>query len=155
MRPSEHLFFGVVFSLILLFFFPSIGVLGFLITALSSVLIDIDHYFYFVYKKKNLSLIKAYQWYIQSGKKFDTLSQEQKKKVYSGFYILHGVEILFVLFLLGIYFYKYFLFVFIGFLIHLSLDLFSELIFKQRIDKLSVIYDFLKFRKIISIERLF
>ena len=151
MYPLQHLKFGAIFSLLILFLFPQIGLTGFLIIFLSSVLIDVDHYLYYVYKKKDLSLKNAYKWCIKKRKKFLSLPRKQRNKFYTGFYFLHGIEILIVLFFLA-FLSDYFLFVFIGVLFHLFLDFIDQIVHKNRIDKLSLIYDFFKFKKLKCIE---
>ena len=72
MMPSEHMFYGFFASLLVLFFFPSIGTFGFLIVFLSSFLIDTDHYLAYVYLKKDFSLSKSVEFYLAMG-------NEQKK----------------------------------------------------------------------------
>ena len=57
MLPKYHIIFGFLFSLILFIFFPFIGLGGFLIIFASSVLIDVDHYAYYLFKNKILSII--------------------------------------------------------------------------------------------------
>ena len=69
MYPTQHLLLGIIFSLVLLFLFPQIGFLGASIIILSTVLIDVDHYVYYVYKKKDLSLKNSYNWIIKKGNK--------------------------------------------------------------------------------------
>lgn len=154
MRPINHLFFGLVFSTFLFLLFPKIGFFGFSIIILSSVLTDVDHYFYYVHKKKKFNLKKCYNWYIENWKKFCKLSKKQKVNFYSGWYFFHGFEILVLLTLFGIFISKYFFFILIGFSFHLFIDLSNEIAFKDRIDKISTIYDFFKYKKIKNIEEL-
>ncbi|MDP2673070.1 MAG: hypothetical protein Q8O84_04625, partial [Nanoarchaeota archaeon] len=60
MLPKYHVLFGFLFSLILFLIFPFIGLSGFLIIFISSVLIDIDHYLFYVFKNRIFSINKAY-----------------------------------------------------------------------------------------------
>ena len=147
MYPKQHLIFGIIFSAVLFFLFPQIGLTGFLIIFLSSFLIDVDHYLYYVYKKKDLSLKHAYNWFIKKKKRFLALPRKQRNKIYIGFYFLHGIEILIVLFLFS-FFSKYFLFIFTGFAFHLLLDAVDQTIYWDRVDKFSLVYDFIKFKKL-------
>jgi len=147
MYPLQHLSLGIVFSLIILFIFPQIGLIGFLIIILSTILIDIDHYIYYIYRKKDWSLKNAYNWSSNTGKKFFLFSKKQKDKFYTGFYFLHGVEIILVCLLLSIIS-KYFLFISLGFTFHLLLDIYFIGRYHNRVDRVSVIYDFLKFKKL-------
>ncbi len=148
MIPRQHLFFGLIFVLILFFIFPQIGWIEFFIIIASTILIDFDHYVYYVYKKKNLNLKKAYYWFFENCKKYCSLSREQKNKYYTGFCFLHGVEILVILFFLGKFFSVYFYYILIGFSFHLFLDIVYQIYSKERVDKFSLIYDFFKFKKL-------
>ena len=148
MIPTKHFYFGLILALILFFIFPQIGLIEFFIIIASTVLIDVDHYLYYVYKKKDWNLKKAYHWFYKNCKKYASLSEEQKNQYYGGFCFLHGIEILIILFLLGRFFSVYFYYMLIGFAFHLSLDTVHQLIQKGRVDKLSVIYDFFKFKKL-------
>jgi len=152
MYPLPHLISGIIFSLILFFIFPQINLIGSFIIVISTVLIDIDHYIYFIYKKKDWNLKNAYDWSIEVCKKFSSLPKTQRNKFYSGFCFLHGIEILIILIILGILVSKYFLFIFIGFLFHLFSDVIYQIVQRERVDKLSLVHDFLKFRKLKLIE---
>lgn len=154
MYPSQHLFFGIIFALILFFIFPQINYIGFLIIVLSSFLIDVDHYLWYVYKKKDWSLKNAYNWSIEIIKKALSLPRRQRNEFYGGFCFLHGIEILFILFFLGISVSNVFLFIFVGIAFHLLLDVTDETIYHDRIDKFSIIHDFFKYKKLKFIENL-
>ncbi len=152
MRPQIHFLLGIIFVIFLyFFFFPIISVFGLTIIFLSSVLIDIDHYIYYVFKKKDLNPFKAYEWYKKYTCKFCSLPNEKQKKLFLGFYFLHGIEILLLFLFLG-YISQFFIFIFIGFFFHWSVDLISDIIWKRRLDKLSIIYNILNFRKLTPLE---
>lgn len=125
MLPKNHLLFGIIFALVLLVIFPQIGIIGFSLVALSSVLIDVDHYLFYVYKKKNLSIKKAFQWNLDTGKKFFLLPESKRKEVYGVFCFLHGIEVLALLFFLSLFFGP-FIFIFLGFTFHMFFDVLSE-----------------------------
>jgi len=155
MRFKVHFLLGIIFIILLYFlFYPIISLFGLLVIFLSSFLIDIDHYFYYIYKKRDFSLIRAYKWYMTTMHRFCSLPPEKQKKLYIGFYIFHGIEILIILFLLGFYVSKIFIFVLIGFFFHLSTDLISEIIFGQRIDKIFLFQNLLAMRKLTNFEKI-
>ena len=146
MLPKYHIFLGFLFSLILYLVFPFIGFLGFFIIFFSSFLIDIDHYIYYIFKKKDLNLKNAYKYFFEKRKKYISSTKPVKEMSNPAMYFLHGIEILLVLFLLGIFVNKLFLFIFIGFLFHLFLDILEQIYYGFRITKVSLIYDFINFK---------
>ena len=148
MLPKWHLFLGFIFSLILFIIFPKIGIIGFVIIFFSSFLIDADHYIYYVFKKRDLSLKNAYSWFIQKRKKYLALSRKKRNEVYLEIHFLHGIEPLLILFVLGIYVSEYFFYILIGFAFHLFLDITHQRKFHDRLDRISLIYDFIKFRNL-------
>ena len=152
MLPKSHILLGFIFSLILFIIFPKIGIIGFVIIFFSSFLIDVDHYIYYVFKKRDLSLKNAYSWFIQKRKKYLALSRKKRNEVYLEIHFLHGVEILIILFLLGLFVHKYFCYILIGFAFHLFLDVIHQRKFHDRLDRISLIYDFLKFKKLKFLE---
>lgn len=151
MYVKHHIILGGLFSLILFLVFPAIGLIEFSLIFLSSFLIDVDHYTYYVYKKKDLSLKKAYKWFMKMEKKLLSLPRNQRNKISSNLVFLHGIEMLILLFLLG-FVSKYFFFIFIGFSFHLLLDMVKETSYHDRIDKFSLIYDYFKFKKLKKLE---
>jgi len=82
------------------------------------------------------------------------MPERERKNFYLGFYIFHGIEPLIILFLLGFYISQFFNFILIGFLFHLVTDLISEIILKQRIDKISIIQNFLIIRNLSDFEKM-
>ncbi len=174
MYPKQHLFLGIIFAIFLFIFFSEIGIIGILIILLSAIFIDVDHYIYYVYqknyalprsflgfgnsrtlrcaisqefpnKKKDFSLINAYENSMDKTKKFLLLPKSERNNAYLGFYFLHGIEILFLILALS-FFSKYFLFIFAGFSFHLLLDIVHQTTYWDRIDKFSLIYDYIKFK---------
>jgi hypothetical protein len=106
---------------------------------LSSVLIDFDHYLYYIFEKKKFSLKSAYHWYLIERERFHRLSREEKKKHRYFIFIFHGLEVLIILFFLSNYCYVLF-FVLIGFTIHLAEDLTIASKFKYLKRKLFLSY---------------
>ena len=145
MLPSKHIIFGFMFSSLLLFIFPEIKVLGFTIIFLSSFLIDVDHYIYYIMAKKDLSLKKAHKWFSENYKKALSLPIAERKKINPGFLLFHGIEATVLLVVLSFY-NNLFLLVLIGFLFHQFLDLLTLVYFHFPLYKLgSQTYNFLKF----------
>ena len=151
MFPKTHIILGIIFSLILIYFF-NFSLLAGIIVFLSSVLIDVDHYLYYVYKKKDLNLKKAYNYFIGKIKKLKKLPEREKRKTYTSFCFLHGFEIMFILSLLGFFFSFYFYYIILGFLFHLIFDYIDQIKNHKRFDRISLIYDFIKFRKLRYLE---
>lgn len=129
MLPKKHLILGAIFSIILFILFPKIGFLGFFLILFSSVLIDVDHYIYYIYKKRDFNISNSYKWYSKPIKKWNNLSQEKRKEFYSGIFLFHGLEIIIILLFL-IFYFNFFIYILIGFLFHQILD-FIDLIYKQ------------------------
>jgi len=153
MKLKYHFFFGILLTILLYFLFsPIISLFGLLIIFLSSFLIDVDHYLYYLCKKGDFSLIRAYKWYVKNSHKFCLVPLDKRKNFYLGFYVFHGIEPIIILFFLGFYISQFFTFILIGFFFHLSADLISEIIFRQRIDKISVIQNLLLMRKLTNFE---
>ena len=122
MRPKQHIILGLIFAAVFLLLFPQIGWTGFLIIILSSVLIDVDHYLFYVWYKKDYSLRNSYRWFVKKDMEFRNLSKKQKKKIKFFPIILHGLEALFILIILS-FFSKIFLYILVGFLFHGFLDI--------------------------------
>jgi hypothetical protein len=152
MLPNKHIFFGTIFSVALFLIFPKISVIGLFTLFISSFMIDIDHYIYYIFRKKNLNPIKAYHWYMENRKKFYSLSSEKRKSTYGGLYVLHGLGFLFILLFLGFFVYNLFLLVFVGFLFHEMFDWYEEIKLDCRPIKLFLIRDFLESKKLKHIE---
>lgn len=149
MLPKTHIILGFVFSVILFFVFPEINYLEAGIIFLSSFLIDVDHYVYYVYKKKDLSLKNAYSWFLKKKAYFDKLSKEQRKKYSSGsFLFLHNIESLIIIFLLAFLLELSILgFIGIGFSFHLITDWSVDWYYWRRLYKLSIIKNHINNKK--------
>ena len=85
MYTKHHVFLGVIFSFILFLIFPKIGLIGFSLIILSTIFIDVDHYVYYIYKKKDWSLRNAYNWFIKAEKIFFSLPRSKRNKTYIAF----------------------------------------------------------------------
>jgi hypothetical protein len=112
MLPKYHVVFGFFSALIISLIF-NLNFFYFSIIFLSSILIDLDHYFRYIYKTKNFSPKKFWEW---SMKKY-----KERKKDKPPIFIFHGIESWILLIILS-FFNKIFLFIFLGFMIHMILD---------------------------------
>jgi hypothetical protein len=140
MLPKAHIIFGAFLTLLLHFAFPGVSLFYLAIVLLSSVLIDGDHYFYYIFKTGNLNPIKAIKWHKEHMKKTFSLSMNERKKIYTGFYFLHGIEWIIIFALLGRFVFPVLTYVSIGFLFHFAIDIPAEFYSKRTIHKSSLIY---------------
>jgi hypothetical protein len=122
MLPRTHILFGLIASLILYLIFPQISTLEASIIFLSSFLIDADHYIYYLFVKKDFSLKRAYNFFLYKKNTHIKLSLREKEKKKQTILLFHGLETLIILFLL-ISVHRVFIFILVGVLIHLILDL--------------------------------
>ena len=148
MLPSRHIFFGSIIAFLSYFTFSQTGMTEALIFLASTFLIDVDHYIYYVLVKKNWSLPKAYRWYRIKRSYWLNLSRPEKNKHRGVILLFHGIEVLAIVFILGIFVHHWFFYIFLGFLFHLFLDILEMQQHQDRIDKISVIHDYIKFRKL-------
>ena len=143
MKITNHIFLGIIFSIFL--FFLNFNFSQISIVFLSSILIDGDHYVYYILKRRNFNLLKCYSWYIENLKRTMRLPMHERKKIYSGFFLFHGIEILIVLFLLGKFISPIFIWIGVGFSFHFIVDIFDEIKVKGSYDKSSLIYNLFRF----------
>lgn len=154
MYPKQHIILGGIFSLVLFFLFPSIGITEALLVFLSSVFIDVDHYFAYAVKKKDLSLKKSYRWFLYLVEKNNKLSPKERKKCHYPLCVFHNIETLIVVTILGFFVSKYFFFIILGMIFHLILDYIEIFKEKARNEKISLIYNLIIFRKLKHIDDL-
>jgi len=120
MLPKWHILLGFIFSVLIYYLF-NLSLLEASIVFLSSFLIDIDHYVWFIFKKKTFNLNKSYKWFIKKRKFFLALPINIRKKYKRSILFLHGIEFCLVIFFLS-FIYNLFLFVLLGIIFHLLLD---------------------------------
>ncbi len=147
MRPKYHVLIGFIVSIILYFFF-SIGIFKTLIVFFSSILIDFDHYLYYIFKTKNFNLKRAHAWYLEKEKQLKKLSKQERKRVTYAFYLFHGLETVLIFVLLGYYLWNLFYFVAMGIFLHLLSDYAEQIFHKKRIFKISIIADLIERKKL-------
>ena len=121
MFPKVHLIAGFIFSIIVFLFFPQISWIGFILIFLSSFLVDIDHYLFYFWLKKDYSLKNAFKWFVEKTKQAFSLPKNQRKKLGEVPCIFHGLETTLVLIFLS-FISKIFLYILIGALFHYLLD---------------------------------
>ncbi len=114
MFPRIHILFGAIFS-ILIYFILHFTILSIILIFLASVFIDVDHYLWYINRKKEFSLKKAFYFH-------KNLPINHKPVMH----IFHNIEFLAIISILS-YFYNIFLFILIGILFHLILDLIAML----------------------------
>lgn len=109
MHVHHHIILGFLFSLML---FPLVGYFS-LIIFLSSFLIDVDHYFYYVIKKKDFNLINSINYYLEKHREEAIL-------------FFHSVE--FFALIISLSFVNHiFIYISLGIGFHFILDIYSSL----------------------------
>ena len=121
MYPTKHILYGLILSLFFLLVFPSIGLTKISLFFLSSFLVDVDHYFYYVFHKKDLSLRNSYMWFVRRTKELRKVPSSKQKEFKKIILVFHGVESWIVLLLISFY-YPIFYYILSGFVFHLFLD---------------------------------
>ncbi len=142
MIPKWHIITGLLFGLLLWLVFPKISLTGAIIVFLASVLIDFDHYVYYVYKTGKFGFRGAFSWYFKNKEKFYAMTKKERSKIYVGLYLLHGVEAIVILIILQVITENpLFSYIIIGFVFHQILDVIDLTKKGYRLDKvISYIY---------------
>ena len=152
MLPQKHLTYGILLSLFLAFILPDIvGFTGVMIIILSTVLLDGDHYVNYILSQGDINILNTYRFFRSNHKKFKALPINKRAEYYWAWCFLHGIEVLIIALLLTVLVSEYFGFAFIGLAFHLILDYSEQWPFLRRKDKISIVHDFLKFRKLKNI----
>jgi len=120
MYPRTHILFGLLMALLIKLIFL-VSLMQALIIFASAFLIDIDHYLYYVFKKKDLSPFRAYAWFIELDKRMEKLSAAKRKQYKTPLMIFHGIEFWLILLILSFYS-RIFTFILIGVAVHMILD---------------------------------
>ena len=147
MLPKYHAFFGFIFAVLLITFFR-ITLIQALLVFFSSFLIDFDHYLYYVYRKRDFNVKKAYFFIKKLHKTISQYPIKKRNRIFLGYFIFHGLEVIFLLFILGLLISPYFFYISLGAFFHLAMDVFYERKIYGSWDKISIIYDFIKFKKL-------
>jgi len=130
MLPKWHILIGFVVSYLLVYYFNFSLVVGLIIFS-SSFIIDIDHYFYYAIYKKDWNPFNAIEWFYELVEKHKKLTITEKKMIKNHILIFHGIEFWMIIFILGIYLNKVFLFILTGIGIHMLAD-WAQLIYSHR-----------------------
>ncbi|MFA5020218.1 MAG: hypothetical protein WC533_03905 [Candidatus Pacearchaeota archaeon] len=151
MLPKTHFIFGGIFALIVFLLLPQIGYIGFIIIWFSSFLIDVDHYLFYVFLKKDISLKNSYHWFVKKHRKFKELSiNERKERIKERCpipVIFHGIEFILLLIILS-FFSKIFVYILIGVVFHQLLDFISITHDRSDIRHIgSQTYNFIQYKK--------
>ncbi len=109
---TQHMIIGLIVSLLL---YPIYGI-KVLVIFISNILIDSDHYLWYIFSFKKYNLFKAFKFY-----KNRTLRLKYKGILH----IFHTSEVLILIIILSFYSEIFFL-ILIGFVIHLILDAIYE-----------------------------
>src|SRR3989344_9073734 len=126
MLPKYHIVFGAIVTVAIYFIFP-ITILQSAIIFLTSFLIDVDHYLYYIFVKKDFSSKNAVKWFTEKRNIWMTLNYEQRKYYKYTPLIFHGIEFWFIIIILA-QIYNIFYFILAGIAIHMLLD-YIEFIF--------------------------
>lgn len=135
MLPLAHLFLGLIFVIILKFL-ASLTIAQLTIIFASLFLIDIDHWFVYLFKKRDFNPVNAYRWF---------LSFQKLKKKPKFLCIFHTIEFFILMILLSLK-YQIFQFILIGALFHLCLDITDSIIRKEYKKEVSLIYSIIKWK---------
>lgn len=133
MYPQTHMGLGIIFIAILALtgHFPPLAL--FVIYA-SSILIDVDHWFIYVIKKKDLHIMRSYRW-------FDSLRHTNPRPRF--FCIFHTIEFFILMIYLSTLHYIFY-WILIGISFHFLIDFIDFLIKREYGRYSSVIYFLIK-----------
>jgi len=115
MLPIFHIILGLI--LVVIFYFFGLNFLYAILFFLACFCFDIDHYIYYIFKKRSFNLRKAYKYF-----RFDlnkNLKKGQKKIEF--LFIFHTIEFICLLFLLS-FVSPIFLWIFLGWIFHMLID---------------------------------
>ncbi|HLC64689.1 MAG TPA: hypothetical protein VJI46_01035 [Candidatus Nanoarchaeia archaeon] len=116
MSPLRHL---IVSGILIVALFPFVGLKG-LIILISGVLIDIDHYFWYIAKKRDYSLARCYRFYN------DVMEKKRRDGVLNALFVFHTLEFL-VLVAIASFYSEYAVLFLIGYLFHVVPDVMHEI----------------------------
>jgi hypothetical protein len=119
MLPKWHALFGFLFAYIL-YWFTSITLFQASLIFFASIFIDIDHYFWYVLKKKSFSLKKAYYFL------------RDKERLTRKLMLFHTIEFHLFVGLLGLVWSGFF-YILAGMILHSIIDIF-DLIYTKRLN---------------------
>jgi len=121
MLPKWHILISAIASIML--FFVGVSMPYVLVFFFSAFLIDFDHYLAFMIEKRSLNLKKAYDYFVELGKKCE------RGEIRGPLCIFHTVEFLIVFAVIS-YFNLVIFAILAGFVFHISADVIHGLITK-------------------------
>lgn len=146
MLPKNHLIVGIIFSILFYLIFH-ITLFDLFLIFFASVLIDFDHYIWYVYRKKSPNLKKAYLWFKEKRKIWFKFPEKEREKYKRAYLIFHSIEFWIILSMLS-FVNKIFVFILIGVLFHMIFDFIEIIYFKEKYySKLSLIWIYIKNNK--------
>ncbi len=131
MLPKWHVLYGFIFSIILVYFFDFSFFAG-VIIFLSAVFIDLDHVLICIFEAKSLNPVKFYSRALRRRYIWLDLERKERDRYKYPNFILHGIELAVILFVLS-YLHIFFFWVLLGCLLHLALDILETIYTEQHI----------------------
>ncbi|MBI4439440.1 hypothetical protein HY638_00540 [Candidatus Woesearchaeota archaeon] len=129
MSPLRHI---VVSSVLAAILFPFFGI-KVLMVFVGGVLIDIDHYFWFVAKKKDTSIARCQRFYER------VMVEKRMKDVLNALFIFHTLEFLIII-AVASFFSEYALMFLVGYVFHIVPDIIFEVrMWKRKVVAFSVL----------------
>lgn len=125
MLPRWHILYGALFAIFLGVVSPSTPFSYLFIVFLSSVFIDLDHYFCAVKNTGKISLLKAFVYHSRQDLTLRRL-EKNGKRPRGDFHLFHTLEFHLLIAVLGMFWTPFF-YLFIGMVFHSFLDIFSLL----------------------------
>lgn len=122
MKPPTHLIFALFLAALL---YPIFNWKVLFILA-GGVLVDVDHYLWYIYKYKKFNIINSYKFYLKN------IEVNDYSNVYGILLIFHTIEFLLLMILLSFYI-EFALIFTIGLVLHYLLDLIFLYILPKRI----------------------
>jgi len=112
MTLVQHIGLTAVASLIMLPFWNWIQIVWF---SIGSILIDVDHYIYYVVRKKRFGIKEMFKYH-------DSLFAQKDKIPYAGICVFHTIDFFILIGILSFYF-PVFLYLLIGLIYHFLVDI--------------------------------
>lgn len=122
MEFKYHVLTGAIVSYLITLIF-NLNYFDGVVIFLASVLIDIDHYFWYAFETRDLNPFHAIGWYLRSGDKWKKLSKKQRLDYKKGVFVFHNWICWLILLVLGYSLHPIFLWILVGFSIHIIPDL--------------------------------
>ena len=141
MKVSVHILFSIGLFLVLLPFFKLFA----LIPLISSILIDIDHYFYYASTRKEVNIRNTYSFFMQLRQRRD--EKKQTNKILYFLAPFHTIEFIVLILILSL-FSEIFALIALGIIFHLIIDGIESMTVKKHIAlKSKTIYHYFNTKK--------